>query len=44
MLKGKTVITLDRAVLLLLELHLRSSNTEKAPKHKIRNSEINREA
>lgn len=33
MLKGKTVITLDRAVLLLLERHLQSRNTANAPKN-----------
>lgn len=33
MLQGKTVITLDRAVLLLLELHLQSRKTENAPKN-----------
>lgn len=33
MLKGKTVITLDGAVLRLLELHLRSRNTENAPQN-----------
>lgn len=33
MLKGKTVITPDRAVLLLLELHLQSWNTQNEPKN-----------